>query len=341
MENIIIKKLFQNIIILEYNDENIIYRKILKISFDEEFIERADYEFNNYEIIMKTDYKCYFENFYQKESFKDITNHSTLNFNIMFNEKKKDIILNIIDIIPEEEYKINKNKSYNITILIGDYDKRKVTLTEFIKKYIKKDDGMKKIIIVLKKILKIINDIHENINFYHCDFKLNNILILEENDKYKIFLFDLEFGFYSNKYNEIITINNDYPFINYYLNCENDTKITNKFMRLFDYYILCISLFTFFNIDFIYQVKNELHEIIIDDKSFYLVLFYILINNMIQLYNKKYYSALRDSKLWYKFCKFGKIYNFYLYILNNIINTDFEIEYDFIKDTMVELGEIN
>jgi hypothetical protein len=341
MENITIKRLFQNIIILEYNDENIIYRKILKISFDDEFIERSEYEFNNYEIIMKTDYKCYFENFYQKESFKNITNNSTLNFNIIFNEKKTDIILNIIDILPKEAYYFNENKSYNMTILIGDYDKRKVTLSEFIKKYSKIDDGMNKIIIVFKKILKIINDIHENLYFYHSDFKLNNILILEEDDKYKIFLFDLEFSFYNDKHYDIIIIDNDYPFINNYLNCANNTKITNKFMRLFDYYILCISLFTFFNIDFIYQLKNELYEIIIDDKSFYLVLFYILIDNMIKLHNKNYYVTLHDTKLWHKSCRFSKIYNFYVYILNNIINKDFETEYTYIKDTITELGELN
>jgi len=341
MENITIKNLFNNIIILNYNDNNTIYKKILKVSFNEESIKRAKYEFENYELIMKTDYKCYFENFYKMEFFKKINNCSKLNFKINFNEKEIDISLNIKDILSKEDYKNNKSILYNISLLIGDYNEKKITFGEFIKNNSEKEDGIYKIIIILKKILKIINKLHINLYFFHLDLKFNNILILEEDEEYKIFLFDLEFAFYNNIYNEVITVYNDYPCINYYLDIPNYSKITNKFMRLFDYYLLSISIFSHFNIDIILQIKDELYKIIIEDKLFHLIIFYMITNNIIYLYNKNYYEKLNNKIIWYAFCNFNKTYDFFKYLLNNKDNEIYKVEYKFIKNIFEELEKIN
>lgn len=339
MENITIKKLFNNITILEYNDNGIIYKKILKISFNKDSIKRAKYEFENYEMIKKTNYKCYFENFYKMEFFKHINNYSTINFKIKFNEKEIDISLDIKNILSKEDYKKNKSILYNILLLIGDYDERKITFGEFIKN--NKDNGINKIIIVLKKILKIINKLHINLYFFHLDFKYNNILILEEDEEYKIFLFDLEFALYNNIYNEVVTIYNDNPYINYYLNIPNYSKITNKFMRLFDYYILSMSIFSYYNIDLILQIKDELYNIIMEDKLFYLIIFYMILNNIIYLYNKDYYEKLNNKIIWHDFCTFNRMYDFFSYLLNNKDNEIFKIEYKFIKNIFEELKKLN
>jgi len=378
MSKYIFEKFKQNIFILNYNDEenNIKFKKLIKIPVTLELCDLNN-EYNNYKIIEKTDYKNYFEKIKNIYSYKNINVYDDLviyieyeelessslfpqekcnnidinDIEITFNIKKlidnkilsKKILIDNFLFIENSDYIDNKlttdeiiNYSYikNISFLILNYNENNITLYKALNEY-----STDKNIELIEQSLYKIKNLHDNLNFIHGDFKLNNILYNINTNN--IIFIDLEFSQIIDKkdiFNNFIKINiSDY--INSYLLLKNNFYLNIDFLKFFDIYLFTFSFYmsnssSFYCNKFINELNNKINKINLstDKKDFFLdkninLYIFILLYKILHKYSTYNNISLRNISdiEFYKYCRFNNIYKIYnstINLFNNVFDKE-------------------
>ena len=210
---------------LFYNDK--VHYKIMKISIN---IEYYLDEYKNYCVLLKSKSNNYnVENFDTYYIYKNINKTTKINFKFINSDIDINLDINFTNYIKDIDnlYYIKKYyNNFNLYILVGDYLECNITFNKIIGK-----TNNNKLIKYINSIFKNKSLATESTNFRHCDFKINNILIL---DNKEASIFDLDFSIFV-KDTEFIKINsNEDPVVNLYLKIGINKLISGNFLRLFD-----------------------------------------------------------------------------------------------------------
>jgi hypothetical protein len=211
-------KIKNNIYVVKY----LFYYKILKLSFDNHYIDKYKKEFENYKRLL-----LYSKNIYNVENFNKIIYLENISIDDYFEI-----------IILDNKIKIYFSKFYNnlpvktnFICLVSDFNQKNLTFDKIILKY-----GLTNVDAYMYNILFNRYKAALSLNFRHCDFKINNILILENGDAS---IFDLDFSLFV-KNNDYIDIYN-YD-VNLYLDMPDGARISGDFLDIFDNYLLSVSI---------------------------------------------------------------------------------------------------
>jgi hypothetical protein len=224
-----LKKLKAPVYLLSIYDDKTFY-KIIKVSCNNE-----DHitEYENYKVLLKD------TNNYNVENFYDYIIHENIDIrdNIELLIDGLTINIPLYSIVDHKEYIdiVNStDKNVNIYILIGDYLPNNKTLDKYMSKL-----NPENLINIINKVFINLDNVTKKTNFRHCDFKSDNILI-RENDIPS--LFDLEFSLFieDDKYVEVTS--SDEPTVNLYLHLKEGSKIYGSFLKIFDIYLLALSI---------------------------------------------------------------------------------------------------
>jgi hypothetical protein len=182
-----------------------------------------------------------------------------------------------------------------IGFIIYDYNPAKIDLFGY---FNYNHDIDVKINIIRKCFVKL-TEMQNEIDFIHGDFKLNNILV--SNNDNDITFIDLEFTEFI-KNNKYINKNN-FKLINLYLLLNNQYNINGYFLKLFDVYLFALSFIMKHNNDFnelfIYKISVILNDCL-DETNFYLFYtIYILLYEYSKINNVKFYKINNDEYLDY------------------------------------------
>ena len=346
------EKFKKNIFILNYNDKenNITFKKLIKIPITTCSQSMINNEYNNYKLLNKTSYSEYFEKNDNIFFYKNIEINTDLIINIVHNNINIQIITNIKDIINDnilskeiflcyffdkksdglfselkEYFKIDQLNNYYIkyiTFLIMNYNENNFTFHTTINTYI---HNINKIIELTQKCLLKLESLHKDLDFIHGDFKLNNILYDQIIDK--ITFIDLEFSIINN--NKFIKTNN-LEYINLYLNLENEIYISTEFLKFFDIYLFTFTFFMSktleYNNKFIMKLteQNNLENISNNDNQYYYIFFilYKILYNYCITKNISF-TNISDNE-FYKYCTFNGIYK--IFYFNKIFDDNKEIQ---------------
>lgn len=355
MNKYIFEKFKQNIFILNYNDEenSIKFKKLIKIPITLESCDLNN-EYNIYKVIEKTDYKNYFEKIENIYSYKNINIYDDLIIYIEKNDIKIEIILNIKTLIDnniltkkilidnfltvdDNDYincdinntlTINEiiNHSYitNISFLVLNYNENNMTLYQALY-----ENSLYRNIELIEESLCKIKHLHDNLNFMHGDFKLNNILYNKNTNN--IIFIDLEFS----KIIDNKNISNNFvkiyvsDYINLYLFLKNNFYLSMDFLKFFDIYLFTFCFYmsnsSYYSDKFIIELNNKINKIklftnqkeMFLDKNINLYIF-TLLYKILHKYSKHRNISLRNISdfEFYKYCRFNNIYKIY----NNTIN---------------------
>lgn len=247
--NFNLEKIKESVYLLTfYNLEKPVY-KILKIAVKK---ETKFYEYNIYKTLLE---KCIN---YNVENFKDyyLFNEININSKLKLKFDEDTIIITTLNII--EEYMTydtdhNLKEKINISILSGNYYPKNKIFDSIIK-YINNEE----LINMINRILINLTNARTQTNFKHCDFKINNILIREDNTPS---LFDFDFSLFLGDKEKIEIQNSSTPKVNLYLQLPKGTKINGLFLKLFDIYLFTLSFIYSYNlhkINELLMIKNLL-----------------------------------------------------------------------------------
>jgi hypothetical protein len=211
-------KIKNNIYVVKY----LFYYKILKLSFDNHYIDKYKKEFENYKRLLSNSKNiCNVENFNKIIYLENISIDNYFEILILDNKIK----------IFFSSFYNNLPQKTNFVCLIGDYNINNLTFDKRILRY-----GLNNIDAYIYNILFNRYKASSSCNFKHCDFKINNILILENGDAS---IFDLDFSVFV-KNNDYIDIY-DYD-VNLYLDMQDGARVSGDFLDIFDNYLLSISI---------------------------------------------------------------------------------------------------
>jgi hypothetical protein len=236
-------------------------QKIFKISIDNYYLS----EYEAYKILLenKKDYNV--ENFNRYIVLEKLIYESNIYINID----------NIDFEIPVSKFSIIKDTEcyFNLYLLIGDFNSNNLTFNKFIY-----DSNLIKLInlILLNKM-----NATKYTNFRHCDFKIDNILILLDDTAS---IFDLDYSLFveDDKFIDVTNLK-----INNYLYKDN-LKVNGTFLRIFDVYLLSLSIIYNYNYtrkNLLLNIKTKIEkEFLLSNfcEDFYLfyIIFSIQINNL-------------------------------------------------------------
>jgi len=380
MSKYIFEKFKQNIFILNYNDEenNIKFKKLIKIQITLELCDLNN-EYNNYKIIEKTNYNNYFEIIENIYIYKNISIYDDLEIYIKYGKESEyndiEIKFNIKNLIDDniltkklfiEHFLSIENSDYidcdidnsltsdeiinysyitNICFLILNYNESNITLYKAFNEY-----NIEKNIELIEQSLCKIKHLHDNLNFIHGDFKLNNILYNKNTNN--ILFIDLEFSKIIDKkeiFNNFVKINiSDY--INSYLFLKNNFYLNIYFFKFFDIYLFT---FSFYSNKFIIELNNKINKknilihkntenteknrsFSVDSSLFsrelcskeninlYIFILLYKILHKYSTYNNISLKNISDFE-FYKYCRFNNIYKIYNSIIN-LFNDEFNKE---------------
>lgn len=211
-------KIKKNIYVVKY----LFYYKILKLSFDNYYIDKYKKEFENYKrLLLFSKNVCNVENFNKIIYLENISIDDYFEILILDNKLK----------ISFSNFYINLPKNTNFICLICDYNLKNLTFDKLILKY-----GLNNVDAYMYNILFNRYKASLSFNFKHCDFKINNILILENGDAS---IFDLDFSLFVKNNYYIDIYNYD---VNLYLDMPDGARISGDFLDLFDNYLLSVSI---------------------------------------------------------------------------------------------------
>lgn len=211
-------KIKNNIFVVKY----LFYYKILKLSFDNYFIDKYKKEFENYNILLPHSKNiCNVENFNKIIYLENISIDDYFEILILDNKIK----------ISFSKFYTNLPKNTNFICLICDFNPKNETFDKIIKKY-----GLNNVDAYMYNILFNRYKASHSFNFKHCDFKLNNVLILENGDAS---IFDLDFSIFIKNNHYIDIYNYD---VNLYLDMSEGARVSGDFLDIFDNYLLSISI---------------------------------------------------------------------------------------------------
>ena len=251
----IINKLHNRIYTIENNNDGYIY-KLSDCSIANEFI--VD-EFNMFDTMSKKN-KAF-------QVYDKLYTMSNINNKIGFRFGDHSILCNKNAIFPNFDEKFPDKK---LAIMRAKYDSNLITVYNVYLKY------NKPIITVISSILNIVNTVFRPNNFIHGDFKCNNILYhISTND---IKIIDLEFSVIVDDY----LLLDENATVNLYLN-STDTKVTKRFLFLFDIYILVKSILscpTYFPLN-LYEKLLDIYDNYLDNETFMdFIVIYSMIKNI-------------------------------------------------------------
>jgi hypothetical protein len=211
-------KIKNNIYVIKY----LFYYKILKLSFDNHYIDKYKKEFENYKRLL-----TYSKNVCNVENFNKIIYLE----NISIDDYFEILILDNKIKISFSSFYNTLPKNTNFVCLICDYNIKNLTFDKLILRC-----GLNNIDAYMYNILFNRYKASQSFNFKHCDFKINNILILENGDAS---IFDLDFSIFIKNNHYIDIYNYD---VNLYLDMPDGARISGDFLDIFDNYLLSISI---------------------------------------------------------------------------------------------------
>ncbi len=338
------KKINRNVGFISFNINNVSYNKLIKIGIYSKNYKLKK-EFENYNKLI--DYNPYLniEKLTNIQIFNNIILNSYINVKVYYLQHhyiEIPIFFNKKFINEFEELAIDITDTFELIFLVGEY---KINHSNLHDVFYKLDDNYLKFNITYN-ILNNYDFINKNYNFYHCDFKLANVTILNnipniKNDNdIKIFLLDFEFSLFIDN-NDLILVTPEL-LLNNYLLLYKPTKINTLYLYLFDIYVFSLSqyycLYNKNNYDYLNIIKikiNELNNIKklnrginnLSIKILYIFLYYMIqinikidANNFNLLcsfinINKFYKLLINDSNFWHK----TQYYDILNLIKNNLL----------------------
>lgn len=250
-----IKKLHNRIYTIASDDSAYIY-KLADCSVSNEYIEE---EFNMIKIMSKKD-KVF-------QVFDKLYSLTNINNRIEFRFGNQSLLCNKNTIFPNFN---NRFPDKKIIMMRSVYDSNLVSIYNVYLNY------STSIVSVIHSILDIVNTVFRPNNFIHGDFKCNNILYNISTNEIKII--DLEFSIIVD---DNIVLKEDTT-INLYLD-STDTKVTKRFLFLFDIYILVKSILscpTFFPLN-LYECFMNIYNDYVNNQAFMdFVVIYSMIKNI-------------------------------------------------------------
>ena len=270
-------KIKNNIYVVKY----LYFYKILKLSIDSHYIDKYKKEFENYKrLLLFSKNVCNVENF----------NRIIYLENISIDDYFEILILDKIKISFSKFYN-NLPEKTNFICLISDYNPKNITFDKHLIKY-----GLNNVDAYMYNILFNRNKASLLFNFKHCDFKINNILILENGDAS---IFDLDFSLFVKNNYYIDIYNYD---VNLYLDMPNGARISGDFLDIFDNYLLGVSIIYTQNISRSKSILSKMKKMVSDNNyigDFY-KMFIIIFANLLEycqnkISNYEYYLLLTYS----------------------------------------------
>lgn len=270
-------KIKNNVFVVKY----LFYYKILKFSVDNHYIDKYKKEFENYERLLP-----YSKNICNVENFNKIIYLENISIDDYFEIL---ILDNKIKLSFSKFYsKISPNT--NFVCLISDFNIKNETFDKTIKKY-----GLNNIDAYLYNILFNRYKASRSFNFKHCDFKVNNILILENGDAS---IFDLDFSIFIKNNHYIDIYNYD---VNLYLDMPDGARISGDFLDIFDNYLLSISIIYTQDIARSKIILSKMKRFVLDnpDVAEFYKIFVIIFANLLDYCQHKIYIEEYNRLLKY------------------------------------------
>jgi hypothetical protein len=273
-------KIKNNVFVVKY----LFYYKILKFSIDDYYIDKYKKEFENYNKLLP-----HSKNICNVENFNKIIYLENISINDYFEIM---ILTNTIKLSFSDFYsKIPPNT--NFVCLVSDFNIKNETFDKTIKKY-----GLNIIDAYIYNILFNRHKASVSFNFKHCDFKVNNILILENGDAS---IFDLDFSIFIKNNHYIDIFNYD---VNLYLDMPEGARISGDFLDIFDNYLLSISIIYTQDIYRSKIILSKMKRFVLDspDVAEFYKIFVIIFANLLdycqyKIYIEEYNRLLKYSSI--------------------------------------------
>jgi len=258
-------KIKNNIYVVKY----LYFYKILKLSIDSHYIDKYKKEFENYKrLLLFSKNVCNVENFNRIIYLENISIDDYFEILILDNKLK----------ISFSNFYINLPPNTNFICLVCDYNLKNLTFDKVILKY-----GVNNVDAYMYNILFNRYKASISFNFKHCDFKINNILILENGDAS---IFDLDFSLFVKNNYYIDIYNYD---VNLYLDMPDGARISGDFLDIFDNYLLGVSIIYTQNIFISKIILSKMKKMVSDNNyigDFY-KMFIIIFANLLEYCQNK------------------------------------------------------
>ncbi len=267
-----------------YVVKHLFYYKLLKLSFDDYYIEKYQREYENYNrLLLCSKNICNVENFNKIIYLENVSSYDYFEIPIL-NSKLKIGFSNFHNNIPPKT---------NFICLVCDFNPKNLTFDKHILKY-----GLINVDAYMYNILFNRSKASSLFNFKHCDFKINNILILENGDAS---IFDLDFSLFVKKNYYIDIYNYD---VNLYLDMPDGARISGDFLDIFDNYLLGVSIIYTQDIVRSTIILSQMKKFVLDNNynvaDFYKI-FIIIFANLLEYCQKKITVAEYNLLLTYSY----------------------------------------
>jgi len=344
------KRINRNVGFISFNINNITYNKLIKIGIYSKNYKLKK-EFENYNKLVTNNSYLNIEKLNNIQIFNNVMINTNINIKIYYVKNyyiEIPIYFNKNFIYEFEELNVDITKPFELIFLVGEYKINHINAHDL---YPKLNDNYKKCNITCN-ILNTYDYINQKYNFYHCDFKLanvtllNNIYNIKNNNDIKIYLLDFEFSLFINP-NDLLLVTPDL-LLNNYLLLYKPLKIDTLYLYLFDMFVFSLSqyycLYNKSNYDYLNIIKlkiNELSKLNNFNKG---------INNLSIkiLYIFLYYMTLTNIKIqannFNLLCSFININNFYTLLINDLNFWQTVQYYDIlnlIKNNVLFINSIN
>lgn len=256
MNNVIVKSNYtlrfsfkdRNLFVIDYHDEvnKVYFKKIVKYSIHTKYNFLLAMEYKNYKKIGDTTNKDYsFESFDDIVYVKNISIREEFSMCIKHKENESETkylinldIQDLCDIVTLRDLGGYRGIISQMVFMVATYDEEKISFDNFLHR---NNTNMSDQVHYVAKIMKQLNEIYLERNFIHGDFKIDNILIKNE----EISFIDLEFSHFFTVNNHITVMDENIPRVNLYLGSEKNVILTKNFLHIFDIYLFTISLYSF------------------------------------------------------------------------------------------------
>ena len=312
-----IYKIKNNIYVVKY----LFCYKILKISFDDYYIEKYKIEFENYKKLLSQSNNTFnIEKFNKIIYLENISSKDYFEFFILDNKIQ----------ISFTNFNYNLPGKTNFVCLISDFNPKNLTFDKIIEKY-----GYNNIDAYMYNILFNRYKAASLLNFKHCDFKINNILILENGDAS---LFDLDFSVFVKNNHYIDIYNYD---VNLYLDMPDSARISGNFLDIFDNYLLGISIIYTRGSFYAKVILSKMKRFVFENNNvpqFY-KLFIVIFANLLEYCHYK--LSIEEYNTLLKYSQITKILNDSRKINIGEIYNSYTYSFDFIEKTLLQICIMN
>jgi len=312
-------KIKNNIYVIKY----LFYYKILKLSFDNYYIDKYKKEFENYNRLLP-----YSKNICNVENFNKIIYLE----NISINDYFEILILDNKIKINFSSFYNNLPKKTNFVCLVSDFNLKNETFDKIIK-----TRGLNNVDAYMYNILFNRYKASISFNFKHCDFKVNNILILENGDAS---IFDLDFSIFVKNNHYIDIYNYD---VNLYLDMPDGARVSGDFLDIFDNYLLSISIIYTQHITRSKIILSKMKRFVSDNENiaeFYKI-FVIIFANLLEYCQTK--ISVEEYNMLLKYSHITKVLNDLKKIIADDLytNNTYTDAFIFIEKILLQMSIMN